>query len=188
MAKELNKQELEQKEGMRKVALDNLRNPQITNLAAVYLIERTGQYGEAINSAMEQYKYFPSIQSSDGSILISDALLRSRDDGVRYSGNITERSLIKNCAQILQESLLRLKVSDLLSLIGLNSEIAKNYNIYLSDLASSENEEHQKLLQNLVGAYQTYLIDKKASEALETRSKTAGKNLESILKESKIRI
>ena len=182
MAKELNKQELEQREGMRKVAFDNLRNPQITSLAAIYLIDKTGQYGDAVNSAMEQYKYIPSIQGSDGSSLIGNALLRSREDGMRYSGSVTERSLIKNCAQILQESLLSLKISDIPLLLGLNGEIATNHNIYLSDLASSEKEEDQKLLQNLIGSYQAYLIDKKASEALEARSKAVGKNLESLLK------
>jgi len=193
------------KEAKREIALKNLKSSNLMNIAASYIVNENKQFGEADNSAMEQFKYFPSFNSgtkaysADGKEydLIKEAILNSRESGQRYSGNISERKIMKDCAAIMNESLSSIKIKDMLVLMGSKAEISEEYqNMYIGDLvpkmskedAKSLNDEDKKkiknqaeLYQNLIGSYQTFLTQKMVSESLWESSKQVTKNLETIL-------
>ena len=174
----------EQKERVRELALRNLASTQLTDLAAAYFVDKSGQYGEAGNSAIEQFKYFPAIQSPDGSKLITESLLGSRQDGKRYSGNVSEYNIISDAAKTIQRSLGGIFVEDMLNLINSQREIKQEYeNKYLSDLFNSKNQEEKELAGKLFGDYMQYLTDSKVSEALGERASTIKSGLEEILTE-----
>lgn len=175
----------EQRKQMRDVALKNLNEAPLMDLAAAYLAEKSGQYGEAGNSAIEQFKYLPAIQSSEGSKLMSNSILESRQDGKRYTGNVSEYKIIESCAKIMQESLGAITIQDVLGLIGSDITVNENYkDKYLFDLANSENEKDKEIFQQVMGNYMQYLTDTKVSEALKERVKFTRGGLEEILKPS----
>lgn len=172
----------EKKEQEREVALKNLKENYLTDLAAAYFVEKTGQYGEAGNSAVEQFKYFPALQNENGSKLITSALLGSRQDGKRYTGNVSEYNIIQNCAKIIQESLGSIKVQDVLELIGSDKIVKEEYkDKYLSELAESEAKEYQETFQKVFGSYIQNLTDTKVSEALGERTNVVKSGLEKVL-------
>lgn len=190
--KKLTKEEIEkQREEYRKVALKNLAENKLTDLAAAYLVEKNGQYGDAIGSAIEQYKYFPAINSGakvydfktgEEVDIMKNALLGSRQDGKRYTGNISEYNIIKDCAQIIQESLMGVKIQDVLELIGSDKEVIKNYkDKYLSDLAESKEDEDKEVFETVLNGYMQYLTDTKVSESLNNRTNAIKGGLEKIL-------
>ena len=174
----------EEREKAREVALKNLGNSPLMDLAAAYLVNASGKYGEAGDSAIEQFKYFPAMQSEEGSKLVMGGLLGSRQDGKRYTGNVSEYKIISDCAQIMQESLATIKVQDILDLIGSDVKLKEAYrDKYLTDLAESGKDEDKELVGKILGGYQTYFIDAKVAEALGERTKATKSGLEEILKE-----
>lgn len=197
---------MEKENKPREVALRNLKSSSLMNIATSYLVDKNkGAYGEAGNSAMEQFKYFPAFNSGAKAYspegeeydLIKNSILSSREDGERYSGNISEKKIMKDCFAIMQESLNALTISDILELMGSKAEIPEKYkNMYVKDLvpkiskedmANLSNEEEKKiknsaeLYQNLIESYQSYISQKMVSESLGESAKQIPKSLEKIL-------
>ena len=213
-SKTLTPKEIEEmKERIREIALKNLKAENLMNLASSFLVEESGVYGEAGGSAVEQFKYFPSFNSNlknynlkDGEEknLFRDSLLASRQGagngkpGKRYSGSFKEYDIMQSCAKIMQESLDKIKISDLYSeLMGGSKKVKGDLkDLYIGELKpqisqeefSKLSEDKKKSLQKgmelyetLIGTYQTYLTDKAVSESLGERKKSIIKNLENIL-------
>ncbi len=205
MAKEEEKTKEEQR---REVALKNLKSSKLIDMATSYMAHKSGAYGEAGNSAMEEFKYLPAFNSNvkaynekgEEYSVIQNSILASREDGERYSGNVSEKRIMKSCAAIIQESLNAVTIEDLMKAMGSKAEIKDELkNIYVGDLAHrniskeqadelSEDEkkaiaQSQDLYKTLVGSYQTYITQKAVSEALSEGAKRIPKNLEKILTE-----
>lgn len=184
MTNEYKQTEKEQREKQREIALKNLKSPVLNSLAVSYFANKNNAYGEAGDSAVEQYKYLPALQSKEGSEILTSYLMGSRQDGKRYSGNVSEYNLINNSAKIIQESIASLKFSDVLELMGINKPIKNNYNNkYIADFAESKDKETQEVLAGVIGGYIRYITDKGVSEALGDRTKDIKKSLETILTE-----
>lgn len=170
----------EMKEGTRAVALKNLKNKSLVSLATVYHVDRSKAYGEAGDSVVENYLYFPAINSSTKfSVydketksekevdLMRNAILGSREDGRRYSGHASEHGIIKSCAAIVEESLPKLQVKDVLELIGSDKTVKPAYqNKYLSDLEAG-NEEEKKMYNEIKNDYMHYLIQSGVADAFK---------------------
>lgn len=195
-----------QKEKERKVALKNLAEAPLMDLATAYFVEKTGQYGEAGSSAIEEFKYFPAMNSGAKVYdfetgkevnVIQDALLGSRQDDKRYTGSVSEHRIIKSCAKIMEQSLERIKVQDILELIDSDEKVADAYkDKYLSELSPQvTQEEFDKLPENekkeinkaqeiygkVMAGYVQYLTGTKVSEALEEKTKAVKGGLEGLL-------
>lgn len=187
----------EQKEARRAVALKNLKNSQIVDLASSYHVDASGTYGEAGNSAIEQYKYFPAINASPKFSIYDEAsnserevdlmthsILSSRQGRKRYSGNVSEYGIIESCAKIMGQSIEYLKIEDVLDLIGSNKKVKVKYkDKYLEDLGKSDVEEDKKLYGELTNAYIQYIIDLKVSESFKERTNSIKGGLEKKLAE-----
>ena len=179
-------------EQKREIALKNLKEKNLTDLAAAYLVNSTKAYGEAGDSAVEEFKYFPALNSGakfynpetgEEVDLIKGAVLSSRQDGQRYSGSISEYGIIKNAANILDLSLREITCEDLLDLIGIDSGNIKSAykGKYIKELIESENEEEKKIAGNIIYNYMRGFTDSKVSEALNERKDKSKKNLETLL-------
>lgn len=169
----------EQREGMREVGIQNLGNETIVNLATANFADG---YGDAGASAVERNLYLPTIQSEEASKLIAGSLLDSRQNGKRYSGNVSEAKIIGDCAKIVQESLLSVKTNDLLELMGSDVKAADDYNNkYVSDLK----DVNEDVFKNVFGGYIQYLTDAKVSEALGNQAGSTKKGIEKILSGAK---
>ena len=172
-----------EKEEKRNIALDNLRSNEISDLAVAYFIEKSGQYGEGVSSAYENFKYIPAMQGNEKHVL--NSLLSSRQDGRRYSGNVSEYKIIQDSAEIIQGSILNVKINDILELMGSSIKLGKKYEEkYISDIAKSENKEDKETLNLVIGGYIQYLSDKKISEAISLRAKRTKSGLEEMLMEN----
>ncbi len=203
-------QEIEEaKERIRKIALKNLKAGNLMNLASAFLVNESGQYGEAGDSAVEEFKYFPSfnsnlkaqnLESEKEYNIFENAIRNSRQSNKRYSGNISEYGIMQDCAEIMQNSLNQIKISDLYSeLMGGSKKVKGELkDVYLGELRPQISQEEfiklpenkqkgiqasQELYKTLVTAYQTYLTDKAVSESLGERKSSTLKNLEKILTE-----
>jgi hypothetical protein len=186
----------------REIALKNLKASGLMNIASSYLVHKSGQYGEAGDSAMEQFKYFPAFNSGtkvynakgEQYDLIQNSILTSREEGQRYSGNVSELKIMKDCAAIMQESLNAVKISDVMGLMGSKANVIDGYvgdlmpKISKEEMAKLAPEQKEaikasmEVYQNLIGGYQTYLATKNVSEALAESAKQIPKGLEAILK------
>lgn len=170
MAKKPTEEEIrKQREGARKAALVNLKG-NVGNLAAVYLIENSGQFGEAVGSAVEQFIYNPSLSLDE----IADKLKNSRQGGKRYTGMFSEYQYLENAMAIMQQSLPFLKLNDFYELMGAKPK--EGGDVYLLDMP----EEKQKAV---VGMYQNHLMYSRVAKATGETSKQIPKDLEKILKE-----
>jgi len=185
----------------REVALKNLKATNLMNVAAAYIAHKSGQFGEAGDSAMDEYKYMPAFNSGMKAYnakgeeynVMQNSILASREDGQRYSGNVSEMKIMKDCAAIMQESLNAVKISDVMSLMGSKANVEDAYveslmpKISKEDAAKLSPEQKEglnasmKLYQQLVGSYQTYLVQTKVSEALAESAKQIPKGLEKLL-------
>ncbi len=207
MAEKEKLQEDIKKEKEREVALKNLKAG-LVDVGASYFVHKSEDYGKADNSAMENYKYFPAFNSGiksydengDEYDVLQNSVLASREEDSRYSGNVSELKIMKDCAAIIGESLNSIKVSDLVSLMGADMKLKDKFkNAYVSDIAPKKmsKEEYNKLhdeqkkamkaslevYQNLIESYQTYLVRTKVSEAMAESAKEIPKGLEAILAE-----
>lgn len=180
----------EAKEKKRVIALRNLTEQALQNLALAYFTNESKEFGEADNSAVEQFKYMPAINGSakyynpktgEESNILIDSLLSSRQGGKRYTGNVSEYKIIQDAAAIMQESLANIRVGDVLNLTGSDAK-SKYSEMYLADLMHS-GEEGKKLAQNIMGIYSTYFVSNGISDAYSQSAKAAKKGLESILTE-----
>ena len=182
----------EKNERQREIALKNLKASSLTDLASVYLVNSSGKYGEAGDSAVELYKYFPAmnsgakiydIESGTEVDLIRNSLLGSRQDGKRYTGNVSEFKIIKDCAGIVQESLATVKPQDVLELTGSGAEVKSAYKDKFIHELLNGSEEEKEIAGKIIGIYLQYMTDKKVSEALNERTKSSKGSLEKILTE-----
>ena len=183
-----------EKQEQRAVAIKNLQFSNLISAASAYFLEIDPNYGEVDKSAVENFAYFPAINkdlkaySKEGQEidLIKNSLLSSRQDGKRYSGSVSEYSIIKTSAQIIQESISALKVEDILNQLGYNSEIKEKYKgKYLSSLFESEDKESKEVVQILATSYINYLKDMQVSNALKEKANSTKNGLEKILKPEK---
>ncbi len=193
MTKETQKAEQEKKERQREVALRNLKEKALLNLATAYLVQREESgYGKTDNDAVEEFLYFPAInsgakaydfKSGDKFDLIRNSLLGSRQDGKRYSGQISEYNIINTSASIIQDSLKAVKVSDIMKLIGSKVSVDKKYNDkYVSELLESKNDKDKEYATNLIGGYLQYISTRKVSSALSQRAASEKSGLEELVK------
>ncbi len=154
------------KEKARELSLKNLKAVNLMDLASAFLVHESGQYGEGGDSAVEQFKYFPSFNSNlknynlktgEENDLFREAVLGSRQGaengkpGKRYSGNISEYGIMQSCNEIMQESLDHITIGDLYSeLMGGSKKIKKELkDIYLGELSPKiSKEEADKLSEN----------------------------------------
>jgi hypothetical protein len=144
-------------------------------LAVAYFTEKESGFGENDKNVFELYKYIPALNSEEGSKFMNEELLGSREEGRRYSWNVSEFNMIKRAAIILQKSLNDLKVFDILELIGSKKQVKESYkDKYISELDKKEKE-------NIIGIYQSRLANKYVSEALGESVKDHSKGLEEIL-------
>jgi len=206
MEKEKTPEEIaKEKENSRDYALKNLEAPNLVDVATSYLVDEDKNYGETDNSVMEQFKYFPAFNSGTKALnakgeeydLVQNSLIASREEGKRYSGNISERKIMKDCAEILFRAFHNITVKDAMKLMGSDAKINPQFNdVYVGDLNPQLSEEEfeklskteqasfkesAKIYQNLVGGYQVYLTRTKVSEALAESVKQIPKGLEAIL-------
>ncbi len=182
----------EKTEKQRVVAMLNLSDGNLTTLAATYFMDKSGQYGEAVNSAVESHAYAssmakrPSYIDSEGNEvdLVMSSLVGSRQDGKRYTGKVSEYEIIKTASEIIKESLGGVKVGDVLKLMGSKkSEEIKHPEKYVFELIGSKNEEDKKLGQEIAVFYIQYLQDKVAGDALAQKTKAVRGGLEKMLTE-----
>ena len=146
-------QEIEEaKERIRKIALKNLKAGNLMNLASAFLVNESGQYGEAGDSAVEEFKYFPSfnsnlkaqnLESEKEYNIFENAIRNSRQSNKRYSGNISEYGIMQDCAEIMQNSLNQIKISDLYSeLMGGSKKVKGELkDVYLGELRPQISQE-----------------------------------------------
>ncbi len=187
------KAEQEAREKMRAIALKNLNEKDLLNFAIAYLTQSNPGFGEEDNSAVDEFLYQPSLKkgpnaydlkTGDKANLLLDGLLGSRKGGKRYTGQVSEYDMIESAAKIVQDSLGTLKVSDVISLLGSDVKIKDAYkNVYLGDLAKSDNKEYKQIVQTLIGGYMGYMTTQGVSKALGTRASTIKSGLENIVKE-----
>ena len=137
-------------EAKREIAFKNLKADNLMSVAAAYIVHKSGKYGEAGDSAMEQFKYFPAFNSgtkaynADGTEydVVKNSILGSREDGQRYSGNVSEMKIMKDCAAIMQESLSALTVNDVMGLMSSKAGLKAGFNSkYLRDLMPTLSDE-----------------------------------------------
>lgn len=183
----------ESKERMRLVALKNLRESKLWNLATAYHANiEDGGYGKIDNKAVEKFLYHPTInsgpktydlKSGEESDLIKDSLLGSRHDGRRYSGQISEYEIIQTSAAIIQQSLGAVKVDDIMSLLSSYVKIKESYKgKYIADLAQSKNEEDKKTALELIRGYTQYAVTQKVSKAIGQGAENIKSGLEELVK------
>ncbi len=188
-------------EKKRDVALKNLKASNLVDLAATYIVYKNNKYGDEDNDAMGAFKYFPAFNSgikayaSDGTEynVMQNSILKSREKGVRYSGNVSELGIMKDCAAIVQESLDNSKISDIMGLMGSKAKFSDKY---LGSLKTNISEEEfkklpddkkaavlaqEELYNKIFGGYQSYLTKTKVSEALAQGAKEEAKGLEKML-------
>jgi len=169
----------------REVALINLKDTVIVDIAVAHYVEN-GEYGKEINSTYEGAKYLPAMQEGSKPLqkAILRALLSSRQDKKRYTGTVSEYKIIQDCAKIVQESIDRVKVEDILNLIGSKKDVNPNYSDkYVFELANSENQIDKGVYEQIVADYHQYIIEKSVSEALGKKAKTIQGGLEKLLVE-----
>ena len=182
----------EEKGRLRVVALKNLNSKGLTDLAASYFVNQSGAYGEAGDSAVEQFKYLPAVnygaksydfESGDEVDMITNSLLGSRQDGKRYTGTLSEFKVMKDCATMVQRSLGMIKIKDILELTGSDIDVKENYkDKYFSDLFEGSNED-KKIANQIIGDYMKYFATIKVLEALGESANNSKGNLEKILTE-----
>lgn len=187
----------------REISLKNLKANNLVNIAAAYFVHKSGQFGEAGDAAMEEYKYLPAFGSATEAYdpktgekfdVLKNSIIGSREDGQRYSGNISELGIMKQCAGVVQESLGNLMISDVMKAMGSKAKVKDGYMSKLLPPKMSEDElaklpaeqkkaieESFKLYQTLIGSYQSYLATSKVSEALAESAKSIPKGLEKML-------
>jgi len=196
-AKELSKEEKEKaREDSRQISLKNLKASNLQNLAIAYLADQKDSgYGENDNSAVEEFLYFPALNSGakvynfetgEEVDLIRNSLLSSRQGGKRYSGQVSEYGIIETSANIIQKSLAYIKAGDVMELIGSTAKIKDAYKEkYLGDLINSANEDEKKIGMTLAGSYMNYITSQGVSKSLSKKSEQIRGGLEKILAEDK---
>ena len=172
------------REEIREYALKFLNDKGFNKLALAYAASQEA-YGKAGMQAAHDFGYIPAMsEGGKAGDMIRQALLESRDDGELYSGNVSEKGLIKTAYNTLLNSATQVKVSDIAEKIRYDLEkIPEAYRgLYMEDLLKKDAaEEAKKVGQALMGAYQQVFVDNGMADALNARAKSIPGNLEKIL-------
>lgn len=191
----------ERREQERDIALYNLKSSGLSGLATAYLSQlKDGGFGENDQRAVEQYLYVNNFNSAASGNLgyrdpetgeetqlagsSAEDIMRSREEGRRYSGRaeISEYRTIQKAAAIIQNALTKVKVKDVMELIGSDVQVDEKYkNKYVGDLLESENDEDKVLARNLVGGYQEYITTKGVAGALSRTADATKGGLEQLV-------
>ena len=197
----------EAKERIRKIALKNLKAGNLMNLASAFLVHKSKAYGQGGDSAVQEFKYWPSfnsnlkaqnLESGEEENLFKNAILKSREEDEIYSGNVSELGIMKDCVEIMQNSLDQIKISDLYSeLMGGSKKVKSELkDVYigeiipkmpqkefdkLTDDKKKAIQKNMKFYKTLVTAYKTDLMEKAVEESIGERRSSNLKNLEKIL-------
>lgn len=196
--KKLTREESDEiRERQREIALYNLKSESIQGLTAAFYTENSRGYGDVPGDAVDNYIYAPAIssgpeikeyESGKKVDLIRDNLLRSREGGKRYSGQISEYKIIEDAMKITQDALTKVKVEDIKELINYDGDIPEAYKEkYLSELIESKKAEDKEIFAQLITAYMDYLGTTKVAEALNKRAEAISGSLERILTEEEIK-
>lgn len=186
------KEEVEKAKGTwREIALKNLGESKLLDLATAYYSDIDRDYGEKDKSAVEEFLYNPALDSAkiydpktgEKSDLIKYILNGSRQDGKRYSGKVSEYDIIQTGSGIIRQSLGAVKVEDIMSLLGSSVNIKKDYKgKYISDLAQSKNKEDKEFAIFLIEGYMQYKTTQGVSMALGQRAEKIRGGLEELVK------
>ena len=161
----------ESKEGKRKVGLINLKDDVIKALAVAYLVENGEGFGEIPKQAVHG-KYLETLTSEQGSKFITSSVLGSSEGRGRYRGAVNEYDMLEKGMHIFQESILTLKVSDVLAFVGAKAKIKKQYaDRYVNELSDDEKKA-------VIGVYQTNITTSYVADALKKIGDSHSKTLE----------
>lgn len=159
------------KEEQRKVGLVNLKDDVIKTLAVAYLVENGEGFGEIPKQAVHG-RYLETMASEKGSKFITASMLGDGEGKARYRGAANEYSMLEKGTHILQESILTLKVSDVLALVGAKAKIKSQYrDRYVHELSDDEKKA-------VIGVYQTNIITSYVADALKGSEGSHTKTLE----------
>ncbi|MEM3091130.1 MAG: hypothetical protein QXX55_00910 [Candidatus Pacearchaeota archaeon] len=195
--KQPTKEEIENKKAIaREIALKNLKSSELLGLATSYFVQlETSGYGKVDQYVVDEFIYKPSIRNAKAydlrsgkeSNILYDSLLGSRQDGRLWSGNLSEYNIIKNGAEIVKDSILAIKIDDLIQLMGSKIKIKEAYKgKYIREIieaGESGNKEAKELTGILIENYINYVTMQNVSKALGISANKIKDNLESILKE-----
>lgn len=152
------KNNTEDKEGNRKVALVNINDDMLKAMASVYLINQGEGFGQVSKEAVRQ-KYLKIMGSDEAAKYVRDYLYSQEDSGRGLDRSVREIELTERGTKIIQESILALKVSDITNLMKAENPIKKDYQDRYVD---SLNDEDKK---NIISDYTTFLLMTYVSEA-----------------------
>jgi len=150
----------EEREEYRASALRTLTNEYISNLAAVSFSKpQKGQipsYGTIFDGLYE--KVTDKAPNQEAYEKLWKKLIQSED------GTINKAKLIKLAGANVAQAVTRIKINDLLQLMGSDRQIKSEFNDkYVVELGLSEEEA-----QEMISSYFTYLTNKKAEMFLAT--------------------
>ncbi len=117
-----------EKEQKRAAALTRLKSS-LPYLAATYLVEEDKGLGEFIKESVHNQLYEPSLQSGVGGNLLYSLLKKSRIEGKRLSGSVSEYQIVKFAFESIRDTYLQnITVEDALALMGYSSlELDEKY-------------------------------------------------------------
>jgi len=185
--------ENEARERQREYALSNLsENEGLRHLVTAYSVVEDDGYGKKIQSAVDNELYLPSINSGvspkdlengEDYPIIQRALVGSRQNKKMLTGNVSEYDIAKTAVLVTQESLTRVKVSDVLELMNYEGEEIQEElrDKYMFELLESDDEETQNVAKSLTGLYSERLTYMESANALNKGAERISGSLERIL-------
>jgi hypothetical protein len=181
---------------VREISLKNLKAKPLVNLATSYFAQANNAYGESGNSDVEKHLYWPAMEGNETKAydfetgkeyeLKRKSILDSRQEGRRYSGQISEQEIIHEAAQIIQASLQGVKVIDVYDLLGSSDEVKKEIDRnaehkekYLSELLEG-NDAQKAFAETVIGMYMSYITKEAVEKAVGESKKELKSGLEKI--------
>lgn len=179
------------REDMRKLQLGILHSEPVRNLYLAAAGRNTSNYGTA-GKATEN-NYIRSLSEPDQYISrlttmpFLQSALKARENGeniYEFGGGVTSLQLLKNAKEFYQSAITKVKVNDILKMIGIENvhegNISKEQrNMYMEDFAQA----NQEMYRTLAGTYLSYVEKIGIGEAIVESGQGIPKNLEAILKE-----
>jgi len=168
----------DEKEKLREIALYNLSDKALKGTVAPYLVENSQLEGENDKTAMDMLYQVSLLQNGFPSGVLDsftpeelNALLKSRQEGRRYTGVISELTIMRKALGIYNIALGNAKVSDLLALTGNKDiELSDEYSgKYMSELSNGDRAEIEKYFK---GSFVDSEVSK--ARALMAASKVGG--------------
>lgn len=158
-------------EGEREVALWALNDDIVKSLASVYLINQGEGFG-SIPKEVVHRKYLDAMNSDEGARYLRDSFYEQEDSGRGLDRNLSELKLTQGGSRTINDAILSLKISDVLSNMGRRTNLKGPYQgKYIRTL----NKEDQK---EVVASYNSSLLMNYASQAFGEAGQNPGLNLE----------